>query len=98
LLWGALLIRGKTGNTGGRAAIGSFVRSGLAALLAGAAAWQVTMVISSVWLQLLLGMLAGLSVYGLALLVLGSPEGRSLRGVLIGWVRLKLARPSVSNS
>jgi putative peptidoglycan lipid II flippase len=87
LLWGAWLIRRKTGNRGGRTALSSLGRSGLAALLAGAAAWQVTAASSSVWVQFVLGSVAGLGVYGLALLAFGSPEALQVSSKVLNWLR-----------
>jgi putative peptidoglycan lipid II flippase len=87
LLWGALLIRHKTGSTGGRTALSSFARSGLAALLGGAAAWQVAAAVPNLWLQVVLGGAVGLSVYGLALLAVRSPEARELSSKLLSWLR-----------
>jgi peptidoglycan biosynthesis protein MviN/MurJ (putative lipid II flippase) len=74
LLWQVIILRYKTGNTGGRTVLSSFVRTGLAALLGSAVAWGMTQSTSNVWIQLLLGGVSGLLVYGAGLWVLQSPE------------------------
>jgi putative peptidoglycan lipid II flippase len=78
LLWQLLVIRHKTGKSGGRTMLDSFARIGSAALLGGAAAWVVTQTTSNWWLQLLLGGALGLVVYAIALLRLGSVEARMI--------------------
>lgn len=74
LAWQALVVRHKAGKVGGQRVVSSFLRTGLAALAGGAAAWGVTQLTADSWLQLGLGALLGLSVYGLSLLLLRSPE------------------------
>jgi len=74
LLWQALVMRYKVGQVGGRTVINSFVRTGLAAILGGAAAWSVTVLMPNVWLQLVLGAVSGLSVYFLGLWFLQTSE------------------------
>jgi peptidoglycan biosynthesis protein MviN/MurJ (putative lipid II flippase) len=87
LLWGALLIRHKTGHRGGRTVLSSFARSALAALLAGVAVWQLSAVVPNPLLQLVLGGACGLGVYGLALLALRSSEAHDLSRRLVNWLR-----------
>jgi putative peptidoglycan lipid II flippase len=89
LLWGALLIRHKTGRRGGRTVLSSFARSGMAALLGGVAAWQVSAVVPNLLLQLALGGVCGLGVYGLALLAVRSSEAREVSRKLVNWLRYR---------
>lgn len=94
LLWQLLVVRHKTGRTGGRTILGSFARIGFAALLGGAAAWVVTLMMPNLWLQLLLGGALGLVIYAIALLGLGSGEARVIwtqwldRANRSGWSRM----------
>ena len=74
LLWQIIILRYKTGNVGGGTLLSSFARTGLAALLGGVTAWGVTQSTSNVWIQLVLGCISGLLVYGVVLWVLQSPE------------------------
>ncbi len=74
LLWQVIFLRNKTGNASGHTVLSSFTRTGLAALLGGATAWGVTQSTSNVWIQLLLGGISGLFVYGVGLWILQSPE------------------------
>ena len=89
LLWHVFVIRFKTGNAGGRTVLGSFARTGFAAVLGGATAWAVTVMTSNLWLQLLLGGVLALAVYAVALLGLGSAEARMIWGMVAD--RIKLA-------
>ncbi len=82
LVWSTMLIRHKTGRTGGSTILVSFLRGGLAGLLGGAAAWGVSQLIPSVWIQLVLGGASGLLVYGAGLWILRSPEIRQLWTIL----------------
>ena len=78
LVWSTILIRYKTGNTGGRTVLVSFLRTGLAALLGGAAAWGMMRSTSNVWIQLVFGGVSGLLVYATGLWILKSSEIRQL--------------------
>lgn len=78
LLWQMVLIRRKMGGSGGRRVIISFARTGLAAALGAFTAYALLSVVRNVWLQLILGGLGGAIIYGLALVLLGSPEARAL--------------------
>jgi len=83
LLWQVIIIRYKTGNTGGRTVLSSFARTGLAALLGGAAAWGTTLLLVNMSAQLLLGGVLALVVYLLALYSLGSREARACWSTLV---------------
>jgi putative peptidoglycan lipid II flippase len=74
LLWQVLILRHKTGKAGGRTVLSSFTRTGLAALLGGATAWGVMRFTSNIWIQSVLGGVAGLLVYGAGLWIFQSPE------------------------
>ncbi len=82
-VWQILIVRAKTGNYGGRRVIDSFVRTGVAALLGGGAAWGATWLPFNAWLQLIAGGFAGLSVYGTTLLLLRSPEATAIARALV---------------
>jgi putative peptidoglycan lipid II flippase len=89
LAWQALILRHKSGRTGGRKVISSFLRTGLAATLGGAAALGVTTAIANIWLQLVLGGSIGLGVYGVTLYGLGSVEARAITKSIIERISLK---------
>jgi len=90
LAWQVLVVRHKSGKVGGRTVINSFVRTGLAAILGGGAAWWGLQIKSAIWWQLALGALSGLFVYVIALWILHPSEahlvwnslrkGRDLKG------------------
>lgn len=79
LVWQVLIVRHKVGHhhVGGRAVLSSFVRTGVAALMGGAAAWGATLLTVNVWAQFVLGGVLGFVVYLLALYRLGSREARA---------------------
>jgi putative peptidoglycan lipid II flippase len=74
LAWQGLILRHKVGGTGGRIVLNSFARTGLAAMSGGVTAWVVTQVTLNVWIQLLLGGMSGMLVYGAGLWLLQSSE------------------------
>jgi putative peptidoglycan lipid II flippase len=74
LAWQVLIVRHKTGQTSGQTVVNSFARTGLAAILGGGAAWGGTQITPNIWLQLILGGVAGLLVYGMGLWFLQSRE------------------------
>lgn len=79
LLWQVVILRYKTGRTGGRTVLSAFTRIGLAAGLSGMAAWSCKLLTPDPWLQLLLGGIAGLGVYVLALFALMPCEVQVIR-------------------
>ena len=82
IVWQVLVLRHKTGNTGGRTVLGSFARTALAAGWGGTAAWAMMAVVPGAWLQFLLGGTVGLVVYAAALLALRSSEAQMVWGVV----------------
>jgi len=84
LLW---LVRSKTGNVGGRGVMVSFLRTGLASVCGGAAAYMVTRGIPGAWRQLLVGASVGVLVYTVMLMAVGSVEIRAM------WRDLVTGRP-----
>ncbi|MEO8607148.1 MAG: lipid II flippase MurJ [Chloroflexota bacterium] len=74
LLWQVVVIRLKTGGTGGRLVIGSFGKTCLAAIIAGLSAWGVIHLMASPWLQLISGAAVSLVMYLAILLLLRSTE------------------------
>jgi len=69
-----LVIRYKTGKTGGYTVINSCTRTFIAAILGGAGALGGALIHQIEWIQLLSGGTCGLVMYGAALRVLGSAE------------------------
>lgn len=82
ILWILIFIRYKTGNSGGRTVVTSFVKISLAAMIGGAAAWAIAVNIPSPWLQLIFGGAAGLAIYLLALVLSRSAEIRVIGNML----------------
>lgn len=76
--WWLPVLRYKMGNVGGRTILFSFLRTGLAAILAGVAAMTATVLFPNVWIQLVLGGMLGLSVFLVSVWLLGSPEVKSI--------------------
>lgn len=77
-LWQIIVLRYKTGNTGGRAITSSFVRVGASAVIAGIVSWGLSSLISNMLLQLILCGTAGVVVYVGAVFVFRVPEARVL--------------------
>ena len=85
LFWLLWLVRSKTGNIGGRGVMVSFLRTGLASVCGGVAAYAVTRGITGAWGQLLVGASVGALVYAVVLVAVGSVEVRGMwRDLLAG--------------
>jgi putative peptidoglycan lipid II flippase len=74
LVWQVLVIRYRTGNTGGAAVLRSFLRIGAAGVLSGAVAWGLSQMLAYPSMQLLCGGSLGLAIYLAALIWLRSEE------------------------
>jgi len=83
LLWQVIILRYKTGNSGGSTILGSFSRIGLAAGMAGIIALVCRIFIPDFLLQLLFGGALGLVFYALALYGLRVNEAREIWNLLI---------------
>jgi putative peptidoglycan lipid II flippase len=83
LLWQAIVIWYKIGGKAGRTVISSFVRTAIAAVLGGGAAWSICAIWQNLWIQLLFGGTLSLLIYVIALQRLGSVEARTILGILV---------------
>ncbi len=79
LVWQVLLLRHRTGRTGGSGIAIAFARTGAAALVGGAAAWAITLVAGNPFVQLLGGGVVGLGAYLAGLVGLRSADLRLLQ-------------------
>ena len=84
LLWQVLVIRHRTGSTGGRKVIGSFARTGLAALSGAAVAWAMMLVVNRPAGQLAAAGGLGVVAYLMVLSMTGTFDVRSVRHA---WLR-----------
>jgi putative peptidoglycan lipid II flippase len=85
--WQLPLLRWRLGRRGGRLLGGSFVRTGAAALLGGAAAGSAAALFDTAWTQLVVGSCAGVITYLGMILLWGGPEARWTTGVVIRMIR-----------
>lgn len=89
LLWQLPVLRYKIGKAGGRTILISFLRTGLAAAIAGAAAWLITVFMPNSWVQLVLGGTIGLVIFLVIAWLLGSSEVRSIWLIVMRRKRMK---------
>lgn len=78
LLWQLWLVRSRTGSAGGRGVVTSFLRTGLASVCGGVAAYLVIRGSMGAWGALLVGTSVGVLVYAVVLLAVGSVEIRAM--------------------
>ena len=83
LLWQLIVLRYKTGNTGGRTIISSFNRIGIAAVIAGIVTWGLSTLTTNILVQLILCGTAGVVVYVGAVFAFQLPEARVLWNTLV---------------
>jgi putative peptidoglycan lipid II flippase len=84
LLWQVFLIRHKTGGAGGYSVVHSFVKTSIAAIVAGITAYISIPLAAFHWLQLVLGSAVGISIYVIMLTMLRSGEVAWLFAALRG--------------
>lgn len=89
LAWWLPVSRYKMAKSGGRTVLISFIRTGVTALLGGADAWAVTVIMPGAWMQFLLGSVVGMIVYLLALLRTRAPEAQMIWRNVWEYIRLK---------
>jgi putative peptidoglycan lipid II flippase len=82
LVWQIVILHRRLRGLEVLALASSLARTGMAAAVGGGAAWAVYNLAPQAWLALIVGGLSGLAAYGAALLLLGSSEVRTLRGLL----------------
>lgn len=82
-LWQVIVLRCKTGNTGGRTIISSFARVGIAAVIAGIVTWELSTLTTNMLLQLILCGTAGVIVYVGAVFGFRVPEARVLWNTVV---------------
>lgn len=89
MVWQVLYLRHKMGSRGGRQIVDSFLRTLVAAVGGGSAAWLAIQLIASPWLQLIGGGIAGSVVYIGSLVLLQSSEALSMLDFGLSWFRAK---------
>jgi putative peptidoglycan lipid II flippase len=91
LLWQFPVLRYKMGNRGGSKIIRSFSRTAIAAMVCALPAWALVSAFSDPIFGIFAGLL-GMLTYGLALLVIGSPEAQMVRTMGVGWLSAQRSR------
>lgn len=80
LLWQSLILRFKTGNSGGRGITVSFIKTAMAAVITAIVTYLVTSAIKTGLMQLIFGGLTGMAVYLAVLHLTGSREIKVIWG------------------
>ena len=88
-LWQVIVLRYKTGNTGGRTIISSFARVGIAAVIAGIVTWELSTLTKNMLLQLIVCGTAGMIVYIGAVFAFRVPEASVLWITVTGRTRAR---------
>ena len=78
-----VVIRAMTGKPRGTALMVSFVKTGLAAVVGGCAAWGISRLVANVWAQMVFGGVGGLAAYGGTLMIARSTELKTLAVILL---------------